>query len=377
MLNAFNTSWEVRESGFDTAVLPLGSLEPKGPHLPVGLDMMLAERFAHDFCRGKNVYVMPTFPFSMAVETRGFKASVSVQQETIWNVIEDVARFIARHGFKRLIVMDLANHNWIVKHCCREINMDLGLIQAVWVNPRQFARESAEKDLLPDFGGGAVETSLAMALFPTLVKGPREDNLPGVPREYLDYEGLVEGGAQGLLGQAFEGDGRPRAQVLRRDASPDGRVSRLRAPAVPRRQAALPPPRTASSGGRRARSPAWTGGSTGAARLGEIASGAADIAIVATSATEQHSPSMALATDYLQALELARGVAKEIGAYLLPSLPYVTSWGHARFPRDGDAARDDGPARSSWTRRKACMRADGARSPSSTSTAATGSSSPR
>ncbi|HUV07732.1 MAG TPA: creatininase family protein, partial [Spirochaetia bacterium] len=34
---------------------------------------------------------------------------------------------------------------------------------------------------------------------------------------------------------------------------------------------------------------------------------------------------------YLQAIELSRRVAGALGAYLLPTLPIVTSWGHIRF----------------------------------------------
>ena len=67
MLNLFNTSNEIAESAIDTAVLPLGSVEPKGPHLPLGLDLILANQFAKDFCTGIAVYLLPVFPFSTAM----------------------------------------------------------------------------------------------------------------------------------------------------------------------------------------------------------------------------------------------------------------------------------------------------------------------
>ncbi len=77
MVTAFNTSAEVAASGADTAVVPLGSVEPKGPHLPVGLDILLADRFACDLCAGSGVYLLPVFPFSSAPEQRGFRGCVS------------------------------------------------------------------------------------------------------------------------------------------------------------------------------------------------------------------------------------------------------------------------------------------------------------
>ena len=62
MFSIFNTSEDIAGSGFDTAVLPMGSVEPKGPHLPVGFDLILANRFAKDFSSGKAVYLLPVFP---------------------------------------------------------------------------------------------------------------------------------------------------------------------------------------------------------------------------------------------------------------------------------------------------------------------------
>jgi len=65
--------------------------------------------------------------------------------------------------------------------------------------------------------------------------------------------------------------------------------------------------------------------------LSRIAGAGVKLAIIPTAATEQHSPSQPLATDYLQALELSRRLAAELNAYLLPALPILTSWGHIRF----------------------------------------------
>ena len=104
MLNLFNTSIEIAESGFHTAVLPLGSVEPKGPHLPVGLDLILANQFARDFCAGKAVYLLPVMPFSMAMETRGFRGAIALRQQTIWDILNDLASVLARHEFKRLLI---------------------------------------------------------------------------------------------------------------------------------------------------------------------------------------------------------------------------------------------------------------------------------
>ena len=37
--------YKITDSGVDTVVIPLGSVEGKGPHLPLGSDLILAEAF--------------------------------------------------------------------------------------------------------------------------------------------------------------------------------------------------------------------------------------------------------------------------------------------------------------------------------------------
>jgi len=65
--------------------------------------------------------------------------------------------------------------------------------------------------------------------------------------------------------------------------------------------------------------------------ISEIAASDADIAIIGTSSTEQHSPCIPVGADYFGCLQFARGVADALKAYLLPALPVITGWGHIHF----------------------------------------------
>lgn len=332
MLNTFNTSVELDESRIDTAVLPLGSLEPKGPHLPLGLDIILANRFAYDLCRNKSVYLLPVFPFSGAVECRGFPGSIALSQETLWNVLYDLAGVLAKQAFRRLVVLDFSNHNWIVKQAVREINMDGGLIQAVWVNPKEFARAECPPQMLPDHGGGALETSLALALEQIPVTSLPEDHLPEQPREYNDYAGYRALAPGGYWGRPSRGEAKIGKILYRRmlEGIRDfldysfglfAKGSSLASSEADRElwwpEGNIP--------GILGEGPDWYGS------WRSVADGEPGLAVIATSATEQHSPSMPLATDHLQCLEISRRVAGRLKAYLLPTLPVVSSWGHIRF----------------------------------------------
>ncbi len=330
MLSIFDTSPELAQSGFDTAVLAVGSIEPKGPHLPVGLDMLLANRFARDFCAGKAVYLLPVFPYSMAMETRGFRGTVALRQQTLWNVLFDIARLVARHDFKRLVVLDFSNYNWILKHAVREINLRDAIVQTVWVSPKEFAREAAEDDLLPDYGGGALETSLALALDEKLVRPAPPDFDAGVPREYIDYAGLAAVAPEGYWGKPSKatsqlGDKFYKIMLDKTREFIDYSLGLFPggAPLADDERGELWWPQ--------GEIPGVKDGFDWHSTLSEIKGSGADIAIVPTGATEQHSTAQPLGADYFQCLEVARRAAAELGAYLLPALPVVTSWGHIHF----------------------------------------------
>ena len=330
MLNIFNTTVELSESPIDTAVLPLGSVEPKGPHLPIGLDFMLAEQFAYEFSKGKAVYLLPVWPLSAAVEARGFRGVAALVQQTMWDVLGDLASALARQGFKRLVILDFANYNWIVKQRVRELNLDTKTIQAVWVNPKQFAKETADKPLGADYGGGAIETSVAMALFSSRVRRPFMDFEAGVPREYVDYKGLKTLSGQGHWGKPSK-------------ATPElgGQFYKLM---MDKTREYVDWALGLFPGGRPieehdAEDIWWPDGATPGvdssvdwrSTMGEITHSPTDLAILPTGAIEQHSAAMPLGTDHFQAVEISRRVAAELKAYLLPAIPVVTSWCHMAF----------------------------------------------
>jgi creatinine amidohydrolase len=331
MLNLFNTSIEIAESDIDTAVLPLGSVEPKGPHLPLGLDLILANQFARDFCTGKAVYLLPVFPFSTAMETQGFRGAIALQQQTLWDVLNDLATVLARHEFKRLLIIDFSNYNWIVKHCVRELNLNRQVIQAVWVNPKEFAKESADPKLLPDYGAGAVETSLALALDENLLRAPAEDFDAGTPREIIDYNGLAKVAPMGFWGKPSLASTELGKSLYRLMLDKTNEYVGY-AFGIFQENATIDEHDTGEIWWSQGYIPGVESeGIDWHSSLSQLSETNTEIAIIPVSATEQHSPSQPLATDYLQALELGRRVAAKLGAYLLPALPILTSWGHIHY----------------------------------------------
>ena len=344
MLSIYNTSEEITDSGVDTVVIPLGSVEGKGPHLPLGSDLILAEAFAREFCRGKDVYLVPTIPFGTSECQRGFAGTVYLENETLWGVMSDLVEYLKRHEFRRVVILNFCSYNWVVKPYVRESNLGGGGCDVVWVEPKHLVEDVIAERVgqFPDYHAGTLETSLILHLDENLVTEPVEDFLPDLGREYLDYVGMKRVSPTGVWGRpslASKGLGEELFQKMLERTDEyvrgalslfDGQGGRRDAGTGGRGKSSWPPIVRCSF----YESPAedqksdtldWT------KSYKEIAGRKPDIALVTLAAIEQHSHHLPLGTDFFSGVVRSRCLAEEMGAYLLPPLPVVTSWSHTGF----------------------------------------------
>jgi creatinine amidohydrolase len=89
-------------------VLPLGSVEQHGRHMPVGTDMLLsytvslavAERLAG------RVAVLPPPWYGFSAHHMRFPGTVTLRLETLMSVVEDIAASLVAHGFRRILIVN-------------------------------------------------------------------------------------------------------------------------------------------------------------------------------------------------------------------------------------------------------------------------------
>jgi len=92
-------------AGVTTVILPLGSTEQHGPHLPLGTDTVRAQALAVRLAARLPVLVAPVLPIGCSDEHGGFAGLLSLEAETLAAVIVDCARRLAGWGVQRLVVL--------------------------------------------------------------------------------------------------------------------------------------------------------------------------------------------------------------------------------------------------------------------------------
>lgn len=163
-------SWtEVRDEEFEIAILPVGSTEQHGPHNPVGVDSIVACRFAEGAAERTDAVLLPSIDVGIAEHHREFEGTLYVTHDTLRDYVQETLKSLSRHGIERVVVVNgHGGNSAALEEACARLTRD-GDLYAVcweWFNTRG---ESVSH-------GGKYETAIMQYLEPELVSesGPSD-----------------------------------------------------------------------------------------------------------------------------------------------------------------------------------------------------------
>ncbi|MEQ6378520.1 creatininase family protein [Bacillaceae bacterium S4-13-56] len=159
---------------FPVAILPLGATEQHGHHLPLGVDIYLAEGISRKLSERTGALLLPTIPFGYSWVWRDIPGTVSIQQNHVENVIKDVAHSVSRYGIKMLILVNGHDaNNASMKYAARELmdELDMPVFYLFYPNMESIREEYCESPMWHGMIHACeFETSLMLALKPELVE---------------------------------------------------------------------------------------------------------------------------------------------------------------------------------------------------------------
>jgi len=202
------------------AIFPMASTEEHGPHVPMG-DFLATEEIAVRVARRTGDVVFPCLPFGYSEYFRRYPGTLTLQDDTLFRVVEDVVNCLIDHGFVHIVLFNGHKGNGpTLGHLIRKIRRCRGLLIPI-VSPLGLA-------LTPDvtqelYGqakighGGEPMGSIMMYLFPDLVD-------LGLAEEWMvkDFHGLQPSGFSGVV---FEGGEVGLALDMEDMAPPSGSLS--------------------------------------------------------------------------------------------------------------------------------------------------------
>jgi creatinine amidohydrolase len=160
------------------AVIPIGSIELEGPHLPLGVDTLVARALSEGLGGTPGVLVGPTLPIGYSKWFMPFSGTISLELETLIRVLDEYARSLIAHGVKRLLFFNAHRGNnaaieTVAHALIAEKKASVAMIN-VWklVNDLAVAPENGIAERRFTHAGEAM-TSVVMALAPETVVAER------------------------------------------------------------------------------------------------------------------------------------------------------------------------------------------------------------
>lgn len=96
----------IKEADNPTAIVPIGSTEQHGPHLPLGVDAYQAIDVAEEIGKRANVLVAPPIWYGDADHHLAFAGTISLSSETVVAVLSDIYESLLTHGFENIITVN-------------------------------------------------------------------------------------------------------------------------------------------------------------------------------------------------------------------------------------------------------------------------------
>ncbi|MBI3435047.1 MAG: creatininase family protein [Proteobacteria bacterium] len=157
-------------------VLPAGSVEQHGPHLPTGTDTFASTIIAHAVAERLDGLVLPATPFGVTPMHMPYEGTITLTPDTYMRVVVETCLSTARHGARDLLILNWHEGNIAALAIAaealhREHGMTVLTVQACYV-----AEELYGETCNGLTHGGEIEALAVLACRPDLVHLDRIEN---------------------------------------------------------------------------------------------------------------------------------------------------------------------------------------------------------
>jgi creatinine amidohydrolase len=184
-------------------ILPMGSVEEHGEHLPLCTDSIQSEALAKRLADKFDAMIAPAIRYGECQSTRNFPGTITISFDTLRALAREVLEELYRNGIRRILVLTGhagRAHMIALREAGREVVLRHGDLKLMVLSDYEIAYDLLGKGFDKDDGhAGTIETSRVLQLRPELVKGKPKKAVARPPKYLIvkDPERFIPRGIWG------------------------------------------------------------------------------------------------------------------------------------------------------------------------------------
>ncbi len=198
-----------------TVIVPFGSTEEHGLHLPLDTDTLQAVRVAWQLARLRRIFVAPAIHYGVCRSTHNHPGTLSISTATLKALTVDIVSALYRQGLRNFILLSGhadGTHMATLTDAGEDLLQKYADVNIAVVTEYMLANEAGRHliETAGDAHAGEIETSRLLYSHPDLVKGMSPAERPNFPKGLLvrDKQRFWPGGVWGDPGKATPEKGR-------------------------------------------------------------------------------------------------------------------------------------------------------------------------
>ncbi|MGQ9921961.1 MAG: creatininase family protein [Desulfobacca sp.] len=176
-----------------TVIIPWGSVEEHGSHLPLNTDLLHAEEVARRAAVQRPVLVAPPLPYGVCRSTSDHPGTVSISAAAVRLLARAVSASLYRMGCRQMLFLTGhagSAHLAALIEAGEQLLSEFPDIKVAVVNVLDLLQEARRREptlvqTSGDAHAGEVETAIVLALRPDLVQGRAPAEWPAFPKFIL------------------------------------------------------------------------------------------------------------------------------------------------------------------------------------------------